>query len=227
MLMAAIGRIYGNLPALDAVLGAIDQAGIQTVVHTGDCVVGHPWPNEVLDRLCERGIPGVQGDTDRWAARCLRKKGTLQRQLGADMFAAVERTFAALRSENIERLLDLPPSFTFRIDGVDVCISSGAPGRRAEALRAADDFAKFRRIRESTGAGVAVCGGPHGSFSRLVDDALFVNPGGVGAHGEASYALIDAEEEPWRAEIVSVEYDLEEVTRAVAESGWPTALPDR
>ncbi len=78
MLMAALGDIHGNLPALQAVLDAIDAEGIQTVVNTGDTVVGYPWPDDVIARLRERDVPSAQSESDRTVFRLARK--TVNRQ---------------------------------------------------------------------------------------------------------------------------------------------------
>ena len=65
MIFAAFGGVRGNLSALEAILAAVDAEGIQTLVNTGDCVVGGPAPNEVIELLRLRRIPTVQGQSDR------------------------------------------------------------------------------------------------------------------------------------------------------------------
>jgi len=45
---------HANLPALKAALAAIDAAGCDTIVHTGDVIAIGPYPAECLDLLLSR-----------------------------------------------------------------------------------------------------------------------------------------------------------------------------
>ncbi|MEJ2679749.1 MAG: metallophosphoesterase family protein, partial [Gemmatimonadota bacterium] len=65
MRYALMGDIHGNLPALEAVLAALDARGdVDVVAHLGDLVGYAPWPNEVVSLLRARGIMGVAGNYD-------------------------------------------------------------------------------------------------------------------------------------------------------------------
>ena len=221
MLIAAIGNIHGNLPALEAVLGEIDDAGIQTIVNTGDCVAGHPWPNEVIDLLRDRSIPTVQGEQDRLVARFERKRKSLARDISRvggwtigshlrDEWARIQEAYEAARSENIEFLAALPKQLFLTIDGISVCVCHGTPQGRNDVLHEEDDIGKFRRLREAANTDIIICGRSHTPFSRVVDNTLFVNPGAVGISDggpqQAIYATISTETEPWEALAHSVAY---------------------
>ena len=56
MPIAAIYDIHGNLPALEAVLEEVRQAGVDGVVVGGDLIPG-PMPRETLACLTEFEIP--------------------------------------------------------------------------------------------------------------------------------------------------------------------------
>ncbi len=64
MRVAVITDIHGNLTALEAVIADLEQVAPDLVVQGGDLVAGGHRPVEVLDRVRERGWPGVQGNTD-------------------------------------------------------------------------------------------------------------------------------------------------------------------
>src|SRR5690242_10820156 len=64
MRYALISDIHANLPALDAVLADIADVGVDATYHLGDLVGYAPWPNEIVARIGERGIPGVAGNYD-------------------------------------------------------------------------------------------------------------------------------------------------------------------
>jgi predicted phosphodiesterase len=207
------------LPAFEAVLHAIDAAGIETIVNTGDSVVGFQWPNQVLDLLQERGIPSVQGEMDRLTVRCHRKTDTLRRRLAADEFAQVNWTYENTSAPNLEYLARLPKQRIVIVDNVAVFVSHRTSRGAAAELGDTSAPARFRRVREATNAPIVIFGRTHRPFARIVDDALFVNPGSVGcaeaAPTRAHYAVVTTESEPWQAELRCVEYDA--VTRPNTE----------
>ena len=210
MLIAAMGDIHGNLPALEAVLREIDEMGVQTIVNTGDCVVGHPWPNEVIDLLRSRGVATVQGEWDRIAARFERKKARIEREIPAEDLAAIRETYEATHSRNLEFLAALPRELHLTVDGITVCVCHGTPQGQGDALHENDEIGKYRRRREVANADIIVCGRTHVPFSRSVDNTLFVNPGAVGISADggrvAQYATISTEAAPWEAQTHSVPY---------------------
>jgi len=59
---ALLFDIHGNLPALQAVLGEVERAGVDEVLHGGDLIGWGPQPNEVVAAVAERGIEGVVGN---------------------------------------------------------------------------------------------------------------------------------------------------------------------
>lgn len=211
MILAAIGDIHGNLPALEAVLHAIDEEGIQTLVNTGDCVFGHPWPNEVVERLRSRSVATVQGEADRRIVRFGRKRESLRARCTAEEFRALEETYGLCRSANLEYLRELPRRMTLSVDGIAVALCHGTLTSQDDQLDANDEQMRFQRQREIADATIVVCGKTHHGFVRSVEDTLFVNPGSVGMHPEglarACYALISTEKDPWSAKLRWVDYD--------------------
>ena len=66
MRVAALYDVRGNLPALDAVLEEVEEAGADLIVVGGD-VAGGPMPAQTLDRLAMLGerVRWVRGNADR------------------------------------------------------------------------------------------------------------------------------------------------------------------
>jgi putative phosphoesterase len=205
MILAALGDIHGNLPALEAVLHDVDEEGIERIVNVGDCVAGSPWPNETIDLLRARKIPSIQGLTDRHVVRFGRKHQTLRRKLPESQFAALERAYDTLHSDRLEWLRTLPKTMTLTIDGIEVFLCHGTPASASAVLRDTDPDLVYQRQREVIPAPILVHGATHTPHVRTVDGTLFANPGAVGIDdarpGHASYAVIIAEDEPWTAEI--------------------------
>lgn len=226
MLIAIIGDVHGNLPALNAVLDDIDNAGIQTVLNTGDSVVGFPWPNEVIGLLRERGIPSVQGEMDRAAAGFLRKTKHFQQKWPAKHFAALQWTYENLSSANIEFLAGLPHQRRLTFEGIELYLCHGTPGGgQTDSLASDDEEELFLRQREVANTPLIVCGRTHVPLQRHVLGSLFVNPGSVGwpaaDDNRATYALLSTEEETWTAEPQRVEYDFESALARIDELKLP------
>lgn len=51
--IGVITDAHANLPALEAALAAMDYAGCEWIVHTGDAIGIGPHPREVLERLLD------------------------------------------------------------------------------------------------------------------------------------------------------------------------------
>ncbi|GMV99060.1 MAG: hypothetical protein AMXMBFR84_01990 [Candidatus Hydrogenedentota bacterium] len=210
MHFAVFGDVHGNWPALKAVLDDIARRGILTIVHTGDLVVGFPYPNEVVEAVRERGIPGVQGEWDRLTVRASRKGESIQRKIGEDEWEALQWTYSHTQSRSLEFLRALPKTRTFDMDGTPVFVCHGTPASSSDVLLRGEADMRFKRMREVANTPIVVCGKSHEPFARTVDGTLFVNPGAVGlAAGDgavASYAVVSTESAPASAELCTVSY---------------------
>lgn len=210
MIVAAIGDIHGNLPALEAALAAVDDEGILTIVNTGDCAAGHPWPDETIALLRERRIPGVQGNQDRMLLRAERK-GASKRgaETGPDAQVLIDAA-ARCSIDNLEYLRSLPRMLRLTVDGIEMAIAHGTLTNQNERLEADEDDTRYQRQREILPIPLFIFGGTHEPHARWVHGVLFVNPGSVGMPADgarvAHYAVISTEKEPWTVELRSVPY---------------------
>lgn len=222
MITAALGDIVGNLPAMKAVLAALEKAGIQSVVNVGSSVGVFPWPKAVIEQMQVRRILSVQGELDRAVARLSRKRASFERRLSPEAFRAVTWTHDEIRGEHLEFLLGLPKNRAARLEGISVMVCHGTPSSQSNMLDETTSEDRFRRVREMANSDVVVCGRSRRPFSKIVDGTLFVNPGSVGRDietGRAEYAVIDTETEPWTAILCQVEYDTAEVTSRLLACG--------
>jgi len=207
MILAAIGRIDAGNSALRAVLDAIAEEGIFTILHTGDAVTGPGDPNEIIAMLADREVRCVQGNRDRLVVRYSRKQETMEKRLDIDTREAVRVAHEALSSQNLERLRDWRKSLKFPLEDLSGFLCHGSPGNPREILGPDTPNSKLQRQRESAHADVIVCGGSDTPFDRTVDGTLFVHPAPLGAsEGVARYTLIDTEVRPWSSSEVLVEY---------------------
>jgi predicted phosphodiesterase len=107
MRVAVLSDVHGHLPALEAVLAEVDQAGVDRIVLTGDIAAG-PMPVPTLHRLLALGDRAIwlRGNGDRELCRPTPPP--------AD---PITRWAAAQLSDDLRgQLRQLPPRVTLDID---------------------------------------------------------------------------------------------------------------
>src|SRR3989441_4491069 len=67
MRLAVLADVHSNLPALEAVLAAVDRIRPDGIWVAGDLTGYNPWPNEVLEILRSRKVRAIRGNRDRGA----------------------------------------------------------------------------------------------------------------------------------------------------------------
>lgn len=226
MKIAVISDIHGNARALQAVLRDIAQQSLDQVYCAGDLVGYGPAPNEVIELIRERRIPTVMGNYDdgigylRFVCGCDYKDEKAQ-ALGQ---ASIAWTKQYTTEENKEFLRQLPSEIRFRVGGQRVLLVHGSPQRLNEYLFEDISVEYATELMSAAEADILVCGHTHKPYYRRFGDRHLINVGSVGKpkHGapEATYAVIDFGAE-LNVSIRKVEYDFEEVARAIEESGLP------
>src|SRR5919206_3256201 len=196
MRIAALYDIHGNLPALDAVLSDVRQAGVDLIIVGGDVFPG-PMAAEVLDRLSCCGIPhrGVRGNGERAVLESLagRESDALQPELRS----IIEWLASHLHPRHERILRSWPPSLRVDVPGLGRALFVHAtPTSDSDIFteRTSDDAC--RRVFSAADADVVVCGHTHIQFERELDGLRIINPGSVGMPFEepgAYWALIGPE----------------------------------
>ena len=168
MRVAALYDIHGNLPALAAVLSAIERENAVTEVVVGGDVLWGPMQSECLAALkdvgaaciagnCERDVLHPHSETDRWC----------RERLHADDRAWVH---------------GWPLTFGIQVEGLGaVAFYHGSPLDIEGIITAATPDEDVESAVASVEADVVVCGHTHVQFDRrLPSGKRVVNPGSVG-----------------------------------------------
>lgn len=211
--VAVLNDIHGNLPALDAVLAAVDQAGVDAIVVGGDLAWG-PLPGETLDRLMalDDRARFVMGNADRDVVEAF--------DGGASEHEAVSAYCAARISQaHRDFLAGLPPPFVLDVDELgETVFCHGTPRSDTEPITTATLDARLRRILEGVGESIVVCGHTHRQFDRRIDGRRVVNAGAVGLPYEgraaAFWALLGPD-----VELRCTEYDVSDALRTFRAAG--------
>ena len=220
MRLALISDPHANLPALEAVLRALDREGVDRIVCAGDLVGYNPWPNEVVALLRDRGVLAIRGNHDR-------------AMLGGKMAAfnpiaaqALAWTATHLTSETMASLRRMEDRTRFVAGSKTVAVYHGSPRDDDEYVypeNATEDLVR------AAGAEMVVLGHTHVPMYAAYPSGIVVNPGSVGQPRDddprAAYAVLDTTTEDWRVERVA--YDVASAQHAIERAGLPRFLAAR
>lgn len=239
MRIALISDIHANLPALDAVLSAIEREGVAATYHLGDLVGYAPWPNEVVQCIRDRGIDGIGGNYDTTVAtdhpHCgCRYEDPHQAALSQESYGWT-RTHIALEHKawlaTLPFRLDLRPRGGHASDACRLVLVHGTPVLNTVYWTADRPDSFFRKMATTAGltAGdVIAFGHTHEPFVRELDGIWFVNTGSVGQPKDgdprAGYVLVDLGPRPPAIEIRRAAYDVERAVGGIEASDLPDDL---
>lgn len=220
MRLAIISDAHGNLPALQAVLGAIERQGVDRVVCAGDIVGYNPWPNEVAALLRDRGVLGIRGNHDRAA---LSGNASGFNPVAAE---AVAWTAKQISPETRAYLRGLEDRTRFNAGEKTIGVYHGSPRDDDEYVFAED---ATEDLVLAARADIVVLGHTHIPMYSAFPRGIIVNPGSVGQPRDgdprSAYAILDTEAEEWRVE--RVPYDIEKVQAAIRRAGLSKFLAER
>jgi len=232
MKVGVFGDVHANLPALRAVLAALDEAGCDELICTGDVVGYGPSPAECIAVLRERGVACVLGNHDKYVTLIM--DPALDR-LDPDTRAVIDWTQSVLSMDDLRWLAELP----LRLDFEGFCVVHGSLGRRrwqylVDERALAEHFAHQKKPLAFSGhshlpiIGLQAPDRPprmtflkKGPLPRNVK--VVINPGSVGQPRDrdprAACVVYDADEhfiQPLR-----VEYDIAQTQELMRKAGLP------
>lgn len=232
MRVAALYDIHGNLPALEAVLQEVRQAGVDQVVVGGDVVPG-PMPRETLRRLLDPDLPTHfiygNGELAMLAQMAGARTGSVTywgTTSGArppESIVEIYRwTAAQLQSEFEPVLARWPKTLQLEIDGLgQVLFCHATPRSETEGFTRLTAEDRLLPLFEPLHVAVVVCGHTHMQFDRRVGRTRVVNAGSVGApFGEpGAYWLLLGPDVQLRRTL----YDLTQAAGRIRGTEYPQA----
>jgi len=243
--LAVISDIHANIVALDAVLKDIENNFPEVIEYLcpGDLVGYGPNPTEVITRIIkEKFVAVTKGNHDHAIGGGGRDIANFDKYISNfNRYAqqAIKWQAQKLTPEEKTFLYQLPSSRTVSHKSYEISISiiHGSPQYPLDEYIRPNtpqqkDLFSFMELFE---IGILLLGHTHIPFvdksqsSETGQDILMCNPGSVGQPRDrdprASYAVLDLE--TLSAEIIRVDYDIDEVVKRINETGLPAFLGER
>ena len=235
MRYALISDIHANIHALDAVLSDIEQRSVDGVYHLGDLIGYSGNPDDVVNRLRERSIPGVSGNYDSTTATDYKHCGCRADSAREEELSHIsyEWTRARITTDTKKYLGALP----FRIDirplgghvaGPTVTLVHATPVNNLVYVTEdrPNAFLEKMAAQAASKSGDVICfGHTHKPWHRVVNGIHFINTGSVGRPKDgdwrASYVLLDMNAATPGVEIIRVAYDVDAAIEGVRAAGLP------
>lgn len=241
MRIAAITDVHANLPALEAVLEAIDTAGVEETWCLGDVVGYGVEPDACADLIQERCDVCLVGNHD------LAVLGALNISSFSEAAAeAVEWTRACIEQRTLDFLSELEPNgerhgmSLFHASPRDPVWEYVLSGEQADAgmdanpnriaLIGHSHVALFFTRAEGDNNGETRGGqASDGAILDLSQGSWLVNPGSVGQprDGDPRAAWLELDTEAETACFHRVTYEIERAAAPIAAAGLPVRLADR
>ena len=229
--IALISDMHGNDVAFEAVVADIEQVGADGYVCLGDALQGGPQPAQVFERLRTLGCPVVLGNSDEFLLRLSDASAETpsERQLEVRDWSRAE-----LGADGLSFIEQVPLTATVALEGEGRLLAfHGSPRSNEELLLPSSGASALAAYRNSNAQ--ALSGGhAHLQWSRLIDDAIYVNPGSVGVpydHHQpeddrwlrpvAEYAFLNASDSGVTLEFRQVPFSLEALHEAVEVTSFP------
>ena len=180
MPLALVSDVHGNDRALAAVVDELRRLGVEQAVCLGDMVQGGDEPRQVLDRLAELGWPVVLGNADDFL---LEIPAESPEEITEQHLEKREWTLSQLDGHHLDRIRSFRPT----VELGSLLAFHGSPRSYDDVLLpGTEDDAAWR----VPGFDVLAGGHTHIQWTRVVGDALYVNPGAVMSQ-PAEFAILE------------------------------------
>ncbi len=217
MLVGLIADVHSNAVALKAVLSALEESGVERILHSGDIVGYNPYPNETIELFKSNKIISISGNHD----RALVTGDTS----GFNPYAkaALEWTRKVVLPDNSGYIKGLKNIESITIDEKRLVLVHGSP-------QDIDEYVYPENVSpdllSAAKADILVLGHTHIQFKKEYPEGIIVNPGSVGQprdeNPDAAFALLNTES--GKIELERISYDIEKVIEDMLAAHLPEKL---
>lgn len=223
MKIGVISDIHSNSLALERVLEAFSERGIESILCAGDLIGYGSQPNRVVRLLRILDVTAVRGNHDDGLI------GGTPSEFNIYAKRALDWNRRNLDDKYKRYLEELPDYWREEIDGQDTYMVHGSPKNPISGYIYSEDIGpEFLEFSFKSLPNIVIMGQTHLPYSKTVGRTLVVNPGSVGQPRDgdprASCAIIDTE--ALDAEILRIDYDQQKVAEDILQH-LPKKLANR
>jgi putative phosphoesterase len=220
MRLGIISDVHSNMPALSEVLDFLRKEKAGRIIHAGDVVGYNPFPNEVINAFIAASVHSISGNHDR---------SVISGDIGFFNDVAAEAvlwTRKELKKESLDYISNLRTRERISVDGKTIAVIHGSPFDDDEYIFRDDANEK---LLDKAAADILILGHTHVPFIKKLENGLIVNPGSVGQPRDgdwrASCMMLDIP--GGDAEIIRLEYPVEETASRIRKANLPEILAER
>jgi predicted phosphodiesterase len=230
--IALISDLHGNDVAFAAAVRDLERVGVERVVCLGDALQGGAQPAETCARLRELACDVVLGNAD---AFLLEVTTDSPEPVTERLLQVRDWTLRQLGDDGLELIRSFTPTVDVGGEARMLCFH-GSPRSYDDVLIPELEGGSLEPFLGHGRYDLLAGGHTHKQWSRVIDGALFVNPGSVGLaydHHQpqddfrltpvAEYAIVFVDRLGVGVEFRRVQYSYEELQAAILESGRPHA----
>lgn len=225
MIVALMGDIHANLPALEAVVNHARAHHAEQFWNTGDFLGYGAFPNEIFDCLRKIYAKSVLGNYDFKVLNFPQKQIKWKKNKKPGKYLAFKWANNHLSPENKKYLQSLPEMLRFEVENLKIFMVHGSPESIDELIVQDTRLERLEYLAATSNADVIVCGHTHQFFERQVNGVWFINPGSVGRSGDgdprASYALLNILQGKLSVQHYRIAYDIDRAVNAIRKAGLP------
>lgn len=227
-IIALIGDVHANLPALEAVLAHAKSQDAQLIWNIGDFLGYGAFPNEVIDRLRDLDAVSILGNYDRKVLKIAKKAEKWKGKKAPEKLFAFEWAFEQLTAANRQYLKSLPEERLIELEGWRILLIHASPASREEHLTPETPNERLEELSAMTPAQIVIHGHSHIPFLRKVGQTWWINTGSVGRPDDgdprACYAVLRLTSRQVQVRHFRVEYDLQAAVDGIRRSRLPESF---
>lgn len=243
MKIALFSDVHANLPALESCFKSIEEKKPDAVYCLGDLVGYNVWPNEVINKIRQRGIPTIAGNYDQGIGLSSNECGCaykteMEKKMGKD---SISFTNSIVKEDERSFLRTLPAhiklEFQLNYGKLNLLLVHGSPRKINEYLFEDREEKSFLRIMEQADSHIMCFGHTHKPYHKILqvvsnNEVHFrhaVNIGSVGKpkdnNPNGCYVILTinpdssmTNKESVKVEFIRFKYDVEKAAKGVEES---------
>jgi putative phosphoesterase len=217
--IAIISDVHANLQALETVIADAEAREVDVFINAGDSIGFGPCPNEVVKLLLEKNVLSILGNYDLEVI-----EGKIKTKGEKNLALKFVRKELAKSCECY--LFSLPRELRFEAAGKKLLVTHGSPESIEEHIYNDTPIERLKLLADIAKAEVVIVGHSHEQFRKKANGVWFVNPGSVGrpsdGNPQAAYGILSFN--PFRVELIRLDYDVERAAGALRRKGLPESF---